>query len=162
MCVLLSPQAHLHLTFIILRDHMLVSVCLLDINLNVSTKPEKLGSSIDTTKFKYISQRVRWKLCVCVYVKYELAYLKQTLICYSSRHDRLHSSNIDCLDTILHSHQSYPTKMTDGQTHNPCLKQTFHPHLMHSIKITFTKGSAVSMVTCYKLAGTGIESHWGG
>lgn len=55
ICVLLPPQAHLHLTFIIIRDHMLVSLCLLDINLNVSTKPEKLGSSIDKTIFKYIS-----------------------------------------------------------------------------------------------------------
>ena len=55
ICVLLSPQAHLHLNFIILIDHMLVSVCLPDINFNVSTKPEKLGSSLDTTIFKYIS-----------------------------------------------------------------------------------------------------------
>ena len=51
ICVFLSPQVHSHLTFID-RDNMLVSVCLLGINLNVSTKLEKLSPSIITTVFK--------------------------------------------------------------------------------------------------------------
>jgi len=47
--VILNMISVFHLAFTVLKDHMLVSVCLLGCNLNVNAKSKKLGPSRDTT-----------------------------------------------------------------------------------------------------------------